>query len=312
MAFPDSDYPRSAAIWFEDGNIIIRTRTRMFRLYKGLLAHKSAFFRSLVSQPKTDEETIDGCSVIDMNDDADELEIFLSTIINGIFRRDAAPSAPPSRGIQPNTRDVACVLKTATKFRATNIQIHCVGYLEHLFPMRVQEWDLRCAREDIYSLCEALVVADTLELHWMVPTICCRIIAGTAKTDDALRFIPPDILLTLPLTQQLRILRGSPTFLGGSRYILDWMRNSNSLGWDICTVAGCEDKRRELLNQWSEDAPIDPFAFGAHKQEIWDQVRDHWRTGREELWDALPMAFGFESWDKLEDQRLAWRSLTSD
>ncbi|KAJ7616385.1 hypothetical protein DFH06DRAFT_913658, partial [Mycena polygramma] len=74
---------RSTAVWLRDGNIILRTKTRMFRLYEGLLARKSVIFEDIFALPQSDrsDEAIDGCRVLDLQDDADELELFLLAII---------------------------------------------------------------------------------------------------------------------------------------------------------------------------------------------------------------------------------------
>lgn len=69
---------KSDNIWFEDGNIVLQTATKRYRVHKGVLATHSSIFKDMLSLPQPVEETevFEGCPVIhltDLTEDWDEL-----------------------------------------------------------------------------------------------------------------------------------------------------------------------------------------------------------------------------------------------
>jgi hypothetical protein len=225
----------------------------------------------------------------------------------------------PCPGLGGDTRNVLRVLKVATKYCAGSLQKRCVEQLEYIFPATLPQWDSRRIRLDLPSLYAALVAAETLQLLWIVPQICCCILAQTGYVDPALRYVPIHVISQLPPTQGISLLSGAPTFLAGTRFILDEMRFIGSQ----CPLEGCESDRQELLTYWEENASVDPFSFGI-EDGIWDQAldeiclscqrssKDCWVDGRSKLWEVLPTSFGYGSWEQLNDLRSAWQASLSD
>ena len=77
-------YTREADLWYDDGDIVIQAETTQFRVFKGVLASLSDFFKDMFSipQPPSDEE-VDGCPVLRVYDSARDW----TYILRAIFRR---------------------------------------------------------------------------------------------------------------------------------------------------------------------------------------------------------------------------------
>ena len=79
-------------VWFDDGNIILRAETTLFRVYKGILAEQCLVFRNMLNLPPPDadvnmahgewnrDEVYDGCPVVVLHDRTRELMHFLKAL----------------------------------------------------------------------------------------------------------------------------------------------------------------------------------------------------------------------------------------
>jgi hypothetical protein len=66
----------SPDVWFQDGNIIIRAESTLFRVYGGMLSAQSTVFADMFSapaQPGGGQELLDGCPVVDVHDRAADM-----------------------------------------------------------------------------------------------------------------------------------------------------------------------------------------------------------------------------------------------
>lgn len=78
-----------SSVWYSDGNIILQTGhgtsespfTR-FRVYKGILADKSSVFKDMfvVAGGSEEDELVDGCPLVQLDDDKEELEHVLRAL----------------------------------------------------------------------------------------------------------------------------------------------------------------------------------------------------------------------------------------
>ncbi|KAH8823246.1 hypothetical protein DL96DRAFT_1502436 [Flagelloscypha sp. PMI_526] len=76
---------RVASLWYEDGGIVLRAGNRLFRVYRGILIQQCEVFKDMftVVQPSVSEEDMyDGCPLILLQDDVDEMEWFLKAIFD--------------------------------------------------------------------------------------------------------------------------------------------------------------------------------------------------------------------------------------
>ena len=65
-------------VWFDDGNLIVRTEERTFRVYRGILTCASSVFREMVSLAK--KESSGGCPFVRVSDAAADVSFFLMSL----------------------------------------------------------------------------------------------------------------------------------------------------------------------------------------------------------------------------------------
>ena len=72
---------RSPDVWFDDGTLILEAGDTHFKVYRGILAANSTVFNDmLVVGSGSGEETVDGCPVVRVYDDATDLKHFLKAL----------------------------------------------------------------------------------------------------------------------------------------------------------------------------------------------------------------------------------------
>ena len=72
--------------WFEDGTIIIHAQSTRFKVYRGMLADKSAVFADMLSLPEPSIAETDDlfyeCPVVRLSDSAEDWEHMLEAVFN--------------------------------------------------------------------------------------------------------------------------------------------------------------------------------------------------------------------------------------
>ena len=87
---PARKYIRAPHLYFPDGNLILRAENTLFRIFAGLLAARSSVFKDMLAfsppPPSGEEdETIDGCPVVDVYDEPRDLAVFLRAVFDSRF-----------------------------------------------------------------------------------------------------------------------------------------------------------------------------------------------------------------------------------
>ncbi|KAI6019149.1 hypothetical protein EDC04DRAFT_2576051 [Pisolithus marmoratus] len=84
--------------WFDDGNIVLVAEGKCFRVYRGMLSVHSPIFRDMFScpQPADQEETIEGCAVVHLQDSASELQHILRALFYGEYITSSSQPMPMS------------------------------------------------------------------------------------------------------------------------------------------------------------------------------------------------------------------------
>ncbi|KAI0778783.1 hypothetical protein BD413DRAFT_443941, partial [Trametes elegans] len=79
---------KDAALWLEDGNIVIIAQNTAFRVHRGVLARQSEVFSSLFTVPQPTDvneiEQVDGCPVVHVQDSAHDLRDLLRALYDGL------------------------------------------------------------------------------------------------------------------------------------------------------------------------------------------------------------------------------------
>lgn len=81
---PDSRLVRSD-FWFHDGNIVIVAGSAAFKVHRGQLERHSEVFSDLFSIPQPiEQDLIDGCSSVELQDSPSDVFYFLSALYDGL------------------------------------------------------------------------------------------------------------------------------------------------------------------------------------------------------------------------------------
>ncbi|KAJ7610109.1 hypothetical protein FB45DRAFT_336265 [Roridomyces roridus] len=129
---------RVDALWFPDGNIIIRADNVLFRVFKGILAAHSPVFADLLAFPQPeDAESIEGCAVLQLDDSAADTMYFLKALFDYEF------FAP-----YPAKTDfdaIHGVLRLGTKYRVEPLRRRALEHLASAHPPTLAGWDALCS-----------------------------------------------------------------------------------------------------------------------------------------------------------------------
>lgn len=124
--------------WFEDGTIIIHAQSTRFKVYRGMLAEKSAIFADMLSLPRPassstteDDDFDDGCPVVRLSDTAEDWGCMLDNLFN---RRSVYPRTTIMIGslflmpIPSQTRIYALIISRHPFSLAAWPQVSICGY----------------------------------------------------------------------------------------------------------------------------------------------------------------------------------------
>lgn len=71
--------------WFHDGNIVIIAECAAFKVHRGQLERHSEIFSDLFSVPQpNDQDLVDGCSYVELQDCPADVFHFLSALYDGL------------------------------------------------------------------------------------------------------------------------------------------------------------------------------------------------------------------------------------
>ena len=81
---PEHNASPVSDLWFEDGNLILKAESSLFRIYGGLLGARSSVFKDMLAFPPPAEgnEVFDGCPIVTVYDSAKDMIFFLKAIFD--------------------------------------------------------------------------------------------------------------------------------------------------------------------------------------------------------------------------------------
>lgn len=88
-AHTDSDGPEDATsnlmrqddLWFDDGSVVLKVQTTLYRVHRSTLTSHSTVFKDMFGLPQpAGEHAIEGCPIIDMPDKATDFSLLLKAI----------------------------------------------------------------------------------------------------------------------------------------------------------------------------------------------------------------------------------------
>ncbi|KIO16158.1 hypothetical protein M407DRAFT_34204 [Tulasnella calospora MUT 4182] len=121
---PKAHLRRHESFYLFDGNICLRSRGVVFRVFKSLLAEESEVFRNMFAIGVDEEDgqsTYDGVPLIDLDDDPDDL----AQMFHFLWK-------PPL--IEPEFGALCSCIRISTKYLMDNVLTWCLGRLRETVP----------------------------------------------------------------------------------------------------------------------------------------------------------------------------------
>ncbi|KAJ6525296.1 hypothetical protein DFH09DRAFT_174916 [Mycena vulgaris] len=117
--------------WFDDGNVILMSHDRAFKVFKGMVSQHSPVLREMLDEGGT--EVIEGCPAIQLDDATIDIASFL-TVIHGCERSFQLTS-------KQDFITLIGVLRIATKYKANALRERALLPLKRLYPSKLSQWD---------------------------------------------------------------------------------------------------------------------------------------------------------------------------
>ncbi|KAJ7124668.1 hypothetical protein C8R43DRAFT_1111741 [Mycena crocata] len=302
-------YRHVAGLWFNDGNLVLRAGNSEFRIYGGLLGDRSPVFHDMLQfpQPK-DNETVDGCPVVEMSDDNEEDLVYF---LKAIFDYEFFLPFPT----KTNFDVLFGVLRLSTKYQVEPLRRRALVHLSSAFPSTPPEKHLDDASWAIADeeWIRLILLGNELSIDWVLPLAFYRAstLCTTAQLLDGIDVKGSHIALSsqdrlLCIEQKLALSKAT------SSAIINFL-------WDPAVIPGCIIRHARVCNDarfsarkvaetwretygpltiwmstdWSEQLEGVCFACMAAMKTAHQEALDG-------FWNGLPQRFGLPGWDELK------------
>ncbi|KAJ6584598.1 hypothetical protein B0H19DRAFT_1105694 [Mycena capillaripes] len=309
---PRSEICRSE-IWMPYGNIILQAESTQFRVNRDILARHSPVFQDLFLLPQPpNEETLEGCPIVQLSDSAVDVQLLLTAFYNPYHHKDSQPF-----------NLVACMLRLGRKYEMSSFKNDAVSRIHHDFPSRLSTWDRRSATgffEKIQHtngvLIDLLNLAYETGIYTSIPALAFRclhvyslerLFEGVKREDGSSAIIPDGTKVTLALAlERIQLFQ---------RTNLTWLKEDNVIPSTSCKSRTkcvkeqalmarieCQDRKVDLtytLDPWRKFGPVGwTNRLCAACEEA---AKVPYDAGRKKAWNLLPTFFGLPGWNELKD-----------
>ncbi|KIJ57866.1 hypothetical protein HYDPIDRAFT_34721 [Hydnomerulius pinastri MD-312] len=288
--------------WFDDGNIVLVTEGKYFRVYRGILSSQSPIFKDMFSCPQPEDPSapeMDGCPTIQLHDAVNDLQIVLRALHDRAY-----PISLVSLPV------AAAFLRLGKKYEIRKLYKEgrmSLDGLGGLIPLP------QLPTDSSPRLITLVTERDKYDFH----------LTNLAREVGLLSMLPV-ALYTIALSCPLEIILDgydwdgahcalSPInqracLIGRDKLVKLQSRNLHvRLDCKSCLdrVKCREGEERVLRDAWRPDFYRNPFATWDSK---WDSSfcspclayrKRQCERSREAAWDELPSAFGLGSWEEI-------------
>lgn len=137
---------RHPDLWFSDGSVVLKSDNIMFRVHMSVLSRHSVFFRDMFTLPQpipaasssnsnhSQDETVEGCPVVLLQDSADDLTSLLVALYDGTTFGDNG---------REDFKVVAGILRLSSKYMVDSLRTKALTHLTDAWPPTLRGWDIR-------------------------------------------------------------------------------------------------------------------------------------------------------------------------
>ncbi|KAG6849681.1 hypothetical protein H0H93_006299 [Arthromyces matolae] len=131
---------RSPDFWFHDGSIVLSAEGTLFRVHQTILANHSQIFSDIFSLPQPsgskDDNKIEGCQVIDLQDKCKDV----LDLLKAIYHPAHFDQLSPTSDLDNLLNFIGGILRLSTKYVIPELRKRCVALLSARFPASYEHY----------------------------------------------------------------------------------------------------------------------------------------------------------------------------
>ncbi|KAJ7782627.1 hypothetical protein B0H16DRAFT_1356978 [Mycena metata] len=298
-------------IWYQDGSVVLQAQDTQFRVHFSVLSQQSSFFREMHGLPQPpDQPTVEGCPVVEMQDDVSDVKHLLTAVYDPTFMAETAVPLP----------QIASLIRLGRKYDFKKLLDFAVGRLMFENPTTLAEYNALLGPDNTYTptriVHHAGIAFDMLTLareNNIVTALPCAYYRVVVSSDRAALFdgIPrgDGTVAALPQAVQRQCVLGYDGLLKAQfrkGYPFGWVTV-----WDFEEECECPDecshtRTREFAKTSALRKPrvfiLQNANFAGLCTECKERTADLMQEGRKKAWDELPSFFSLaSSWNELKN-----------
>ncbi|KAJ7442720.1 hypothetical protein B0H11DRAFT_2093652 [Mycena galericulata] len=301
---------RCDEMWFKDGTLVLVAGRSQFRVYGGLLAKKSPVFDDMLAVPQPlDAEAIDGCPMVRLQDDEEDLLHFLRALFDyELFQ-------PPPNKTSFDT--LAGIIRLSTKYQVDSLRTRALRHLSSSFPSTAAEY--RDNVSEAWTIphpewMRVVCFAREMSLDWILPVALYRT-SGYCTPAQLLDGITVrGVHVELSAQDKVKCIEQSQLICTtASSKVVDFL-------WNPLRIRGCVSEKvcaenriraRRKIEGWRTQNKGFPMKLWT--AENWAKLAvcevclsamkvAHERA-LETFWESLPERFGIPGWEVLKQMK---------
>ncbi|KAJ7125131.1 hypothetical protein C8R44DRAFT_914756, partial [Mycena epipterygia] len=308
-------------IWYKDGSVVLQAQGTQFRVHWGVLSQHSSFFREMEDLPQPPEQdSVEGCPVVELSDSAADVEHLLRTLYNPLFSNENVVPFPI----------LASIVRLGRKYSFEGLLDAAVERLTFENPASLERYDAlnRVAYSPSRYLHYLGIYYDTItlarenNLFSVLPSAYYRAIQKHRQASffllttlfDGVTRGDGTFVTLLPMDQRRCVL-------GRERIMRAQFQAGNTLGWfqlqnaespvtPCTTIAQCNRRRDATFRSFLLDPKLFALRTFNPMKDWRDKMCFHCRqqaqqsitAGRIKMWEELPGFFDLPPWTELKNE----------
>ncbi|KAJ7809055.1 hypothetical protein B0H14DRAFT_2867809 [Mycena olivaceomarginata] len=280
-------------IWRNDGSVVLQAANMQFRVHWSVLALHSSVFSDMQGLPQPDDQpTVEGCPVVELPDDPQDIEYLLKALYSTTFHcQKTLPLAV-----------VGAFIRLGRKYDFKDLFDSAVGRLTSQWPMTLAEYDTR-AGGSIASYpgwrCDVIALASENNIMSILPHVYYRLVRSNTLATEQWLFLPPADLRRCVVGRENLLLKQLQP-----EYTLGWLQN-----WifnDCDDSEWCRTVQESLLKVFLDDNAIraleaPPSTLPNFCAACTRRIIESMDAGRKKIWEELPGFFELPPWSELKN-----------
>ncbi|KAJ7782672.1 hypothetical protein B0H16DRAFT_1402918 [Mycena metata] len=308
----DASITRSS-IWYKDGSVVLQAQNTQFRVHWSFLSQNSSFFRDLENLPQPPEQpTVDGCPVVELPDNADDVKYLLKALYNPAIFHQKALDFPY----------IASFIRLGRKYEFKDLFHIALERLTDENPATLEAFDALYYPPGLSTHAgrgqptritdypgvyhDILTLARENELRSLLPWayVCPEIFNGLPRPDGTTSLLSStDTQLCIIGRDKLLRAQCSPDKTFG--WLVPSESNANGCKHhEICS------RSRESIWYSFATSPRIQYALSTPKfltrlpfcDHCRERAKEGMTAGRAKMWEALPSMFGLPPWNELKSE----------